>query len=82
LRGVENAIATPLSTSTPYFSTLYKVLLQTRVAAITLSCTFETGIVIPTSDSVFMNLCKLKIILRSPLLFTRFFPPFSNISKL
>jgi len=59
LRGVENAIATPVSTFSPSFNTLRKVILLTRVASATLFCTFERGIVIPNSDSVFMNLYTL-----------------------
>ena len=60
LREVENVIATPVSTFSPSFSILvHKVLLLTRVASETLFCTFERGIVIPTSDSVFMNLYTL-----------------------
>ena len=50
LRGVENAIATPVSTFSPSFSTLHIVLLLTRVTSATLFCTFERGFVIPTSD--------------------------------
>jgi hypothetical protein len=59
LHGVENAIETPVSIFSPYVSTLHKVLLLTHVASATLFYSFERGIVILTSDSVFMNLCTL-----------------------
>ena len=59
LRGVEYAIATPVSTFSPSFNNLHKFILLTRVASATLFCAFERGIVIPTSDSVFMNLYTL-----------------------
>ena len=36
LHGVENAIVTPVSTFSPSFNTLHKVLLLTRVASATL----------------------------------------------
>jgi hypothetical protein len=41
LRGVENAIVTPVSIFSPPFSTLHKL---TRVASVTLFCAFERGI--------------------------------------
>jgi len=66
----------------PSFNTLHKVILLTRVASVTLFCTFERGIVIPTSDSDFMNFYTLQTISRSPLLCTRFFLPCSDIFKL
>jgi hypothetical protein len=50
LRGVENATVTPVSTFSPSFNTLHRVLLLTHIASLTLFCTFERGIVIPTSD--------------------------------
>ena len=76
----------PLRHQFPHFSysfnILHEVLLLTRVASLTLLCGFERGIVIPTSDSVFINFCTLLTISRSPLLFTRFFPPSSDIFQL
>ena len=81
LRWSENVIATPFSTFSSSFNILHDVLLLTRVASLTLLCSFERGIVIPTSDSVFMNFCTLLTISRSPL-FTRFFPPCSDIFQL